>query len=306
MAATKETKRRARLIALAAAAALLITAGEAAALRLPAQKDSLFAYPGVIETRDGGDFVVVDYDKQRDIHQRDEVPEKKVQWKYVSTGVNWQQGHYDYDGGNGRKLRFVGVGNLKREATMIVIFLHGQNGTRFLGADDWSFGGNFNRIKNMVVNAGGIYLSPDFTDFGARGAADVKSLMLDFAGRSPGAPIFLACGSYGGKLCWQLADDPQAASVLSGMLLLGSMPDDGFLSTAAVKGGRPIPLYFGHGSADNVFAWQDQASFFDRIRSAAPGYPSKFVLFQTGSHGTPIRMTDWRQVINWMLATNGY
>ena len=188
--------------AFALAAALLLMTGEASAVRLPPEKDALFALPRTIETREGGDFIVVDYDKQRDIHVRDEIPERKVQWKYVSTGVDWQQKHYDYVGGNGRQLRFVGVGRLDREASMIVIFLHGQNGTRFLGADDWSFGGNFNRIKNMVVNAGGIYLSPDFTDFGDKGAADIKSLLMDFAGRSPGAPIFLACGSYGGKLCW--------------------------------------------------------------------------------------------------------
>jgi hypothetical protein len=31
------------------------------------------------------------------------------------------------------------------------------------------------------------------------------------------------------------------------------------------------------------------------------GYPTRFILFQTGSHGTPIRMTDWRETLNWIL-----
>ncbi len=288
------------------AATLALSVAEAAPLRLPPQKDQLFAFPGILKTDNDGDFIVVDYNKQRDIHVRDEVPEKKVQWKYVDTGVNWQQRHVDYKGGGGRKLRTVVVGAADRPARMIVVFLHGQNGTRFLGADDWSFGGNFNRIKNMVVKAGGLYLSPDFTDFSAKGAADIKALLAQYAARSPGAPVFLACGSFGGKLCWQLADDPQTAGLLSGMLLLGTMPDEGFLSSPAMQAGaRRIPLYFGHGSDDNVFAWQDQAGFFEQIRNAAPGYPSKFVLFQTGSHGTPIRMTDWRAVINWMLSVGG-
>ncbi|SHF18413.1 hypothetical protein SAMN02745157_1842 [Kaistia soli DSM 19436] len=300
-------RQRLRVIAtLVLAASFAASAAVAAPLRLPPQKDQLFAFPGILQTQNDGDFVVVAYDKQRDIHVRDEVPEKKVQWKYVDTGVNWQQRHVDYKGGGGRNLRTVVVGPADKPASMIVVFLHGQNGTRFLGADDWSFGGNFNRIKNMVVKAGGVYLSPDFTDFGAKGAADVKALMMQYARLSPGAPIFLACGSYGGKLCWALADDPQASSLLSGMLLMGTMPDEGFLSSAALKRGRPIPLYFGHGSDDNVFAWQDQAGFFEQIRNAVPGYPSKFVLFQTGSHGTPIRMTDWRATINWMLQVDGY
>ncbi len=299
MAATKETKRRVRLIALAAAA-LLFTAGEAAALRLPPQKDSLFAYPGVIETRDGGDFVVVDYDKQRDIHQRDEVPEKKVQWKYVSTGVNWQQGHYDYDGGNGRKLRFVGVGNLKREATMIVIFLHGQNGTRFLGADDWSFGGNFNRIKNLAVLNGGLYLTPDFTDFADRGAAEIAGLVEAERALSPTAPIILACGSQGGMLCWRTAADAKAGNTLSGLILLGSLWDDGFFKSPAFR--RRAPVFFGHGSRDPVFAIDRQEAFYHAIRKRAPGYPVQFRRFETGNHGTPIRMADWREMLNWIFA----
>ena len=287
---------------------LVVAAGSAtAAVRLPPMKDDLFAYPGIIETKDGGDFVVVAYDKMRDIHKRDEVPERKVKWQYVSTGVNWAQGHYDYVGGNGRKLRYVGVGALDKRATMIVVFLHGQNGTRFLGADDWTFGGNFNRIKNMVVKAGGIYLSPDFTDFEDKGAADVRALMLSYAKKSPGAPVFLACGSFGGNVCWKLIEDPQVNAILSGMLLMGSLDDAAFFGNPAMKpGGRRIPLYFGHGSDDNVFDWKAQAAFYEAIRKQAPGYPSKFVLFNTGSHGTPIRMTDWRQVINWMLDIGGY
>jgi hypothetical protein len=30
-----------------------------------------------------------------------------------------------------------------------------------------------------------------------------------------------------------------------------------------------------------------------------------FALFDTGVHGTPIRMTDWRLVLNWMLEVDG-
>ena len=41
--------------------------------------------------------------------------------------------------------------------------------------------------------------------------------------------------------------------------------------------------------------------FFKQIKTRAPNYPIKFTLFDTGTHGTPIRMTDWRLVLNWML-----
>jgi hypothetical protein len=29
------------------------------------------------------------------------------------------------------------------------------------------------------------------------------------------------------------------------------------------------------------------------------------VLFQTGGHGTPVRMTDWRETLNWLFAQKG-
>jgi hypothetical protein len=54
-----------------------------------------------------------------------------------------------------------------------------------------------------------------------------------------------------------------------------------------------------------VLNWKTQEAFFKKFKQLDPNYPVKFALFNTGSHGTPIRMTDWRLVLNWMLAVNG-
>ena len=274
-------------------------------LRLAPYKDELFQYGKVLEASANGDFRVVDYDEMRDINGRDEVPERKAQGKYVSLKTKRVEDHLTYKVG-GRSLKYVGAGVTKGPARLIVLYLHGQNGTRFQGADDWTFGGNFNRVKNLTVAAGGAYLSPDFSDFEGTGTAEIKALMQDYAARSPGAPIIVACGSYGGKLCWSLARDPEAASMISGLVLLGSLNDPGFLKTAAMKkGGHPIPIFIGHGSRDPIIDWKTQQAFFDSVRKKAPGYPIQFVLFQNGNHGTPIRMTDWRETLNWMLAAGG-
>ncbi|BCP54567.1 phospholipase [Kaistia sp. 32K] len=299
--------RRLRRIAMALLLPGVLLAGTASAQvsQLAPYKDDLFGYGTVLESRDGGAFRVVDYDEMRDINGRDEVPERKVQGKYVSLKTKRVEDHLTYRVGD-RALKYVGAGATKGRASMIVIYLHGQNGTRFQGADDWTFGGNFNRVKNLTVAAGGAYLSPDFSDFEANGTAEIKALMQDYAARSPGAPIFVACGSYGGKLCWSLARDPEAASMISGLILLGSLNDPGFLKTAAMKkGGRQIPIFIGHGSHDPIIDWKTQQAFFDQVRKKSPGYPIKFVLFQNGNHGTPIRMTDWRETLNWMLASGG-
>jgi len=104
----------------------------------------------------------------------------------------------------------------------------------------------------------------------------------------------------GGAICWELAKDKAMAKRLGGLLLLGSHWDESFLTSAAYK--AKVPVFFGHGSRDKVFAVENQEEFYRMIRKAKGGYPARFVRFETGIHGTPIRMSDWREVLNWMLS----
>lgn len=287
-----------RAAAVFMAAVMLPVPGFGGGMVLAPYKDELFAYPGILSTSDGGAYTVVDYRELRDINGRDEIPERRVRAQYVSTGVRRVQKDLmlQMDAG---EIRHVAVG-AQEKARLIVIYLHGQGGSRKQGVDDYTFGGNFNRLKNLVAAAGGLYLSPDFPDFGDKGAAQIGALISHYASRSPGAPIFVACGSMGGMLCWQLSTDKQAGRQISGLLLLGSLWDESFLSSTAFK--RRVPVFFGHGSRDTVFPVDRQEAFFRSLTARSPGYPARFVRFETGTHGTPIRMTDWRETLNWMLS----
>ena len=272
-------------------------AGAVHAQTLKPFKDDLFAYPAILSS-DGDAYRVVDYRKERDIHARDEVPERRVRKNFVSMGVRRQQEDIALDTGVGT-IRHFAVGKTDN-AAVITVYLHGQGGSRKQGVDDVTFGGNFNRIKNLMAANRGLYLSPDFSDFDDGGAAEIRALLLHYAGRSPQAPIIVACGSMGGRLCWKLARDPVIGPRLGGLMLLGSLTDEGFLNSSAFW--AKVPVFFGHGSLDNVFPVDGQERFFRSIAQKSPGYPARFVRFETGSHGTPIRMTDWRSEINWMLA----
>ena len=288
---------------LALLAAFAITSAAAEPYRLAPYKDDLFQYPSVMETRDNGDYVVVGYDKLRDLYKRDQIPERQVWSNYVS---NVRQKTLTYDAG-GKTLKGIGVGKFDGGARAVVIYIHGQGGSRLQGADNGMFGGNFNRIMNLMARNDGAYLSPDFTDLGDTGAAEIKALLLDQAQRSPDAAIFIACGSQGGAICWRLAADAEAVAHIAGLLLLGSSHDDAFLKSPTMKAkARRLPIYLGHGTADPIFAWEDEAAFYSKVRKTTPGYPIRIALFDTGVHGTPIRMTDWRLVLNWMLEAGGW
>ena len=270
-------------------------------LELGPFKDSLYAYPRILQEGDGGDYRVVDYREMRDINGRDAVPERRVQGRYISTDIRRMQRDLVL-GTSAGKIPHFAVGTTEH-ARAITVYLHGQGGNRRQGVDDFAFGGNFNRIKNLMGRNGGLYLSPDFSDFGEKGAREVAALLAYYAARSPSAPIFVACGSMGGAICWKIAQTDSLVGRLGGFLLLGSLWHEAFLNSPAFR--NRVPVFFGHGSRDTVFPVESQEAFFRTIRERAPGYPARFVRFETGSHGTPIRMTDWRETLNWMLSLRG-
>ena len=290
------------LAALALALCAAVSTPAQAQYRLAPFKDRLFDYPGMLAGKPQDAFVIVDYDKRRDIHRRDKVWERQVHGEYVSMKPRSTQEDLTLTA-NGRTITYMRVGT-PRGAKSIVIYIHGQGGNRFQGMNDVSFGGNFNRIKNLMVRNSGVYITLDVKNFTGEGEADVKALMQHYTRQAPGARVYVACGSMGGALCWRLAKDNAASALMGGILLMGSTWDEGFLSSSTFRNAR-LPIYFGHGSWDEVYDWKKQAGFFERLKARNPRYPARFALFETGTHGTPIRMTDWRLVLNWMFAATG-
>ena len=287
------------LILLASAFFSALSILPASAELLAPFKDNLFTYPSLLGKSDDGRHLTVDYRSSRDINERDQIPERRVKARYIDRGVSRQQKDVVATTEVGR-IPHMAVGH-GQNARFIVIYLHGQGGSRKQGMDDFTFGGNFNRIKNLAARSGGLYLTADFSNFEAAGAQQIAHLLALYATRSPDAPIYVACGSMGGRLCWQLANSTLIAPRLGGLLLLGSHWDEGFLSSRAFA--RRVPVFFGHGSNDSVFPVERQEAFFRQVLARASDYPARFVRFETGSHGTPIRMTDWRATLNWMHAS---
>lgn len=258
-------------------------------------KDELFSAQTVLETLDDGDFTRVDYDEMRDINGRDSIPERRVKDRYVSLKVRRVQENQTLQLPTG-PLEVGRVGRDEGQA-FTVIFIHGRGGDRRLGLNDISFGGNFNRLKNLTAENGGTYYAPSVRSFDGRGVADVAALIDHASKQSAGRPVVLACASMGSFICWGISRDPAIVAKLSGMAILGGAPDPDLPKSAAAK--SKLPVWFTHGSRDSVYAAADQIAIYRKLRAA--GQPVRFTLFETGSHGTPVRMTDWRSVLNWLI-----
>lgn len=282
----------------AIAAFFMLMAGQSlAADTLPPFKDELFSAQKTLETGDNGAFDVIDYDEMRDINGRDQIPEKRTQQKYVSLGIRKLQTEETLSL-NGQRVDVTRVGPTAN-AAFTVIFIHGRNGNRRLGANDYTFGGNFNRLKNLVAGNGGVYYSPTVKTFDSDGVAAIAELIRYASEQSPGRPVILTCASMGSQICWGATRDAETVKRLKGMVIMSGVTDPDFAKSAFYK--AKLPLWFAHGSRDPTYAAADQQGLFETLVKAK--YPTHFTLYQTGNHGTPIRMIDWRRVLNWVLAS---
>lgn len=276
---------------------VLVSSSSLSALELGAYKDNLFAYPKALETRDNGDYRLLDYNKQIHIHKRDEIPVQRVQSRYVRMGVRRHQTFENFSYG-GRSFEVASVAK-KGNPKFGVIFIHGRNGDRKLGMSDYIFGGNFNRLKNLAVRNNGIYISPSMRDFGNGGTLDISALISYLHQERRVGKIVLVCASMGSQICSRIAKRQADVARVSGLVILGGAPDGSLASSHAAAMGLPIIL--SHGTQDNVYSWQAQRKVYQRLKGRTARYPAQIILFQSGVHGTPIRMIDWRQSLNWIF-----
>lgn len=284
----------ARTALVATVMALTTAASASADGPLKSFKDDLFT-PNVVERRDNGAYERVDYQELRDINNRDEIPEQRVWRRYVDTGIRKLEAIETWPLSTGPlDLGRTGPG---AGSSFSVIFIHGRDGDRRLGMNDYKFGGNFNRLKNLVAGNGGTYFAPSVKSFDTAGAASIAALIAEIERRSPGRPIILTCASMGSFLCWGISRDAASVAKLKGMAILGGASDPDYAKSPAFK--ARLPIFLTHGSADKTYKAEDQAAFYAKLRDA--GQPVRFTLFETGTHGTPVRMSDWRAVLNWIL-----
>ena len=295
------TRLRAAILTLAALTFGPALAAAAEPYRLAPYKDELFRYPRILDEQYGGDYLEVEYSRPRDLDVRDTERGVKVDPKYVSLDTDAAQADLAIDIG-GRTIRTFAVGRSAGGARAIVVLIHGRGTGRPTGVDHWIHGGNFNPIKNLKKRNDGLYLSPSFADFGSKGAAEMKALILHGAGLSPGAPVFLACGSLGARICWRMMRDDTVVPLIGGLILFDPVMDRNDLRlAAALDPARRVPILITGSREDTVVGWRTQRDLFRAMKAAVPDYPIRYVLFSAGTHGLSLRMTDWRATLNWML-----
>ena len=294
-----------RRLALGIALCLSIPAFGAEPYRLAPFKDELFAYQVILDSAYDGAYREVEYNRPRDLYARDTVRGERVDPKYVSLIPDAAVADLSVKLGR-RTIRYYAVGKVDGGARAIVVFVHGLGTSRDTGINDWIHGGNFNRIKNLMMLNDGVYLSPSFANYRSDGTAEIRDLVLFTAAQSPDAPVFLACGSMGAKICWRLVRDDAVRPLLGGLLLFDPvMGRDDMQFAAGLDAASRFPILITGSREDRVVGWKSQRDLFFAMKKAVPDYPIHYVLFSAGTHGLSFRMTDWRETLNWMLEVKG-
>lgn len=265
-------------------------------------KDELFKHRELISESHDGLLKVYNFSEKEDVDLRDKIPVKKADPKYVQAIDPRMQRKIIVPvstAHGSRSIEAMEVGASSR-ARFAVIFIHGgvpQHMRLTLGVLDETFSGNFNRLKNMVIQDGGSYYTPWVRDFGESGAEEVLAIIKHIELVSPGARIVLACASSGGQICTQIANSSNALVSVAGLFIMGTATRPHILNSLAVR--QRVPILYTHGMRDSLVKAEGQIAEFDALLQRDRNYPTAFIGFHTGGHGVPIRMIDWREALNW-------
>jgi len=265
-------------------------------------KDYLFRYIGwTIKSEYNGDIKYIDYDMKRDIEDRDEIDVDKVFDKYVNIlpksysttksyqSKYWTEYYWEVKNPNDKNT----------DIKLITIYFHWMWWNYHQWFKDYTFWWNFNRIKNLMVNNHGVYISAWFTDFYTMGTEDMRVLLRKLKKEYPNAKIILSWASSGWTLLWNIMKDPELEKEIYGIILLGSVID---LKTDIYR--YNIPIYIAHWTRDPLIWYRTKYQFYDYLKKYNPNYPIKIEFFVWWIHWTPIRMADWKKYINYIINYN--
>lgn len=261
-------------------------------------KDDLYSLKNrkVLEARDGGSYKRYVFGDQ-DVNGRDKVPGKVAKDERVDLGVLKSQRIVNIPADGGIQVETYEVGEPKN-ASFAVVFIHGGGGNKDIGANDVSFGGNFNRLKNLVRANGGVYYSPTI---GAD--EDVHTLIRHIRAQSPNAKVVVVCGSAGAFACWDSAKKPDTSPAIAGLIFLGGTDTLPGIENSTIAESR-VPIIFSHGSKDPIVPPKEYEDHYAALKKLDPKYPVQMQIFEGGKHGTPIRMIDYKDSLQWIFAEN--
>lgn len=254
-------------------------------------KDELFTHRWTIEERHNGNWRLIEYSQKIDVEDRDEIDVDKVFDKYIDLRtLNFTK---EKSLTSNFKYNEVTEDNVKNEdKEWVVLYFHWMGWNKDQWTNNHTFWWNFNRIQNLMLENKGSYITTTLT-WTKENTENHIALIEKLRKEYPNAKIIVSCGSKWWEMLWNLIDS-RVNKDLFWVIFMWSVLDMKWRYSPLYQ--QNIPVYISHWTKDHI-PYEEKEQFLKAMTSK--GVKMKVDIFNTGIHWTPIRMTDWKEVLNW-------
>lgn len=258
-------------------------------------KDELYSYRKILQSSHNGTYRVIDYSEKIDIEDRDEIDVDKVYDKYIDYSVdkykqlitNWVINYY----------QVTDPQVSKSEKQYVLLYFHWAWWNKWQWVNNITFWGNFNRVQNLSVLNKWVYITID-VDWSKQWVNNVWLLLQQLHTTYPNAKIILSAGSKWWEMIWSLLSSSYNV-LINGVIFIGSVLDSSNSSyTSKFLINNHIPIYIWHWSKDFI-PYKEKLVFLEDIEQQWGII--QVDIFNWWVHWTPIRMINWRDVLEWIL-----
>lgn len=263
-------------------------------------KDELFKYRAILETKLNGNYKVLEYSQKKDIEERDEVAVDKAHKKFIDRKTKDYKTLKELQGENFNYYEVTDIKVPAQDKKVIVMYLHWYGGNKEQWIADETFGWNFNRLMNLMIENKWVFISTD-AEYTREQLVKHIVLLEKLKNDYPNAKIIIAGASQGWVFLWDLIASTRINNYIDWVIFLWTVLDDpnkygsknyNFLIE------KKIPMIISHWSAD--FLDYKEKEPFTQIFTEQ-WWKIQTEIFKGWVHWTPIRMIDWKENINWIL-----
>ncbi len=244
---------------------------------------------------------IVHYSQKRDLEDRDVIDVKKVSEEYVNRTV---AKHRKIITMNNGFTYYKTASTVKPEdVKLILLYMHGAGWNKTWWIKDETFGWNFNRVQDLMIQNKWVYISTT-VEWNKRWVQQHMNMLQNLHKEYPNAQFILSAGSKWGEMLKMLISAFKRESFKPiGIMLLGSIYNSSVVPDISLVKQWNMPIYQAHGMKDKNIPYKWKINDMRIMKQAWLEHMMKVELFDNWVHGTPIRMLIWQDALNWILET---
>ncbi len=190
----------------------------------------------------------------------------------------------------------------EHEVNAILIYMHGAGGGYEQGISDDIFEGNFAQLKSYTKENGVLYITPETSEFGEVGGAELLDLVNQLRIRYGDIPIFLSGASAGGRTIFHAFEqlDERAVKVDGFIFICPAVSEKQVEELDILQ--KDLPIWIEAGEIDTIVPVERMNAFNDKLLEL--GFEPELNIIPGGGHDTPVNEIEWEMVLEQFRMSN--